>query len=96
MIKATFDGRNASGYVHYWGVRFPCGEPVTVESDAAIAGVQRHPEFSWQPIEAEPLPVIAENHNSAMREIMADHRDTTAAALQEFIAPPKRRRRRRK
>lgn len=50
MIIATFEGRNASGYVTYWGYCFPCGEPVRVDSPEAIKGVKAHIEFSWQPV----------------------------------------------
>jgi hypothetical protein len=49
-ILATFEGRNASGYWTGWGVHFPCGEPVPVTTADAIAGVKRHPEFSWQAV----------------------------------------------
>jgi hypothetical protein len=81
-IRATFNGVNASGYWTGWGVRFPCGEPVTVESDAAIAGVQRHPEFSWQPIE------LADDF--ALPEAVTE----TIEAAAEADKPRKRRRRR--
>lgn len=43
-MKATFTGRNKSGYVEYWGYRFPCGEAVEVEGEA-VEAARRHPEF---------------------------------------------------
>lgn len=44
-MKATFTGQNKSGYVDYWGYRFPCGEAVEVDGEAAKAA-KRHPEFA--------------------------------------------------
>lgn len=51
--KITFKGRNSSGFVSYGGVKFPCGEAVTVStgdepgeiSQAWLARLENHPEF---------------------------------------------------
>jgi len=53
-MKITFNGQNASGYVSYGGVTFPCGEAVSVKagdepgelSQSWLDRLSNHPEFT--------------------------------------------------
>ncbi len=43
----TFKGSNASGYVEYGKIKFPCGEAVTAElSPEWLKRLENHPEFT--------------------------------------------------
>lgn len=53
--KVKFTGSNASGFVSYGNVIFPCGETVTVElSDEWLMRLDHHPEFEVQAVTATP------------------------------------------
>lgn len=61
-MRATFTGVNASGYVDYWGYRFPCGEPVEIDKAEVIEGAKRHPEFELTAHSIEEIKLL-DPHN---------------------------------
>lgn len=82
-MKATFTGRNKSGYVEYWGYRFPCGESVEIKGEA-VEGAKRHPEFE---VSGHKIEDLSDPH---------DIPPVSEEALVEAAKPAKRAYRKRK